>query len=82
VTGSGPRPDPVVAMYRVEDVLRHTIDCTPTHQPGVCLVSEPIEAADGEAVVFAIDPDDLWKVHTRQQLKVLEARGDWPPKMD
>ena len=45
-------------------MLRHTIDCIPTTQPGVHLVDEPIDAAEGEAVVVAFDGADLRKIHS------------------
>jgi hypothetical protein len=50
-------------------MLRHTIDCIPTTQPGVYLVNEPIDAAEGEAVVVAFDGADLRKIHSFADLR-------------
>lgn len=73
------KPFPVVAIYSAEGMLRHTIDCVPTAQPGVWIVSEEVESVPGEAVVMALDPADLRKVFTREELRQLRERGEWPP---
>lgn len=75
-----PTPKPVVAIYRVEEVLRRTIECTPSARfPGCWTVDEPIDAADGETVVIAYEHADLKNEYTVQQLTALRERGFWPP---
>jgi hypothetical protein len=60
---------PQLGIYGSGGALRHTIDCIPTTRPGVYLVNEPIDAADGEAVVVAFDGAVLRQVRSFADLR-------------
>jgi hypothetical protein len=50
-------------------MLRRTVDCVPTTQPGVYLVNEPIDAGEGEAIVVAFAGGDLRQVQSLADLR-------------
>jgi hypothetical protein len=60
---------PQLAIYSRTGELRRTIDCIPTTRPGVSLVNEPIDLAEGEAVVIAIAAADLCDVQSFGELR-------------
>jgi hypothetical protein len=60
---------PQIAIYLRGGTLRRTIDCIPTTQAGVYLVNEPIDVAEGEAVVIAFDGADLRRVGSFADLR-------------
>jgi hypothetical protein len=50
-------------------MLRRTVDCAPATQPRVYLVSEPIDAGEGEAIVVAFAGGDLRQVQSFADLR-------------
>ncbi len=58
-----------LAIYARTGELRRTIDCIPTTRPGVSLVNEPIDAADGEAIVIAFAAAELRDVQSFGDLR-------------
>jgi hypothetical protein len=44
---------PQVIVYALDGAPRRVIDCVPTTRTGLYLVNEPLDCAEGEAVVLA-----------------------------
>ncbi|MDX6621859.1 MAG: hypothetical protein QOK36_4245 [Gaiellales bacterium] len=60
---------PQVAISGPQGMLRRTVDCAPATQPRVYLVSEPIDAGEGEAIVVAFAGGDLRQVQSFADLR-------------
>jgi hypothetical protein len=50
---------PQIIVYARDGAPRRVVDCVPTTQSGLYLVNEPLDLAQGEAVVVAFQGADL-----------------------
>jgi hypothetical protein len=55
---------PQIAIFDHDGSIRRRIDCVPTTRPGVYLLNEAIDTADGEAVVVALHRKALDEVQS------------------
>jgi hypothetical protein len=53
------RAYPQVIVYADDGTARRIVDCIPTTETGLYLVNEPLDLAQGDAVVVAFRPVDV-----------------------